>query len=71
MKAFSEYMSLKTMEADLEIRFVEHIQNAMMKHAPVRFLCILGIQSIIGSVFSLFFPVFSSINLSQLLLARQ
>ena len=34
---------------------VEHILDAMMKRAPVGFLCILGIQYMIGSVFS--FPV--------------
>ena len=31
-------MSLKTLETDLEIRFVDHILDATMKHAPVRFL---------------------------------
>ena len=34
--------------------FVEHILDAVMKHAPVGFLCILGIQNMIGSVFFLF-----------------
>ena len=45
------------MEADLEICFVERILNAMMKHATVRFLCILGIQYIIV-VFLLYFPLY-------------
>ena len=42
---------LKTLGTDLEICFVEHILDAMMKRAPTGFLCILGIQRMIGSVF--------------------
>ena len=30
-----EYISLKTLETDLEICFVEHILDAMLKRAPV------------------------------------
>ena len=48
-------MSLKTLETDLEICFVEHVLNAVTKRAPVGFLWILGIQYMISSVFS--FPV--------------
>ena len=40
-----------TLEKKLEIRFVEDILDAVMKHAPVGLLCILGIQYMIGSVF--------------------
>ena len=49
-------MSLKTLETDLDTCLVEHILDAMMKCAPVGFLCILGIQYMTGSVFS--FSVF-------------
>ena len=42
-------MSLKTLEVDVKIGFVEHILDAMMK--PVRYLCILGVQYMIGKVF--------------------
>ena len=39
--------------------FLEHILDAVMKHAPVGFLCILGIQNMIGSVF---FPFLQLLN---------
>ena len=46
------YRRLKTLETDLETCFVEHILDTMMKRVPVTFLYILGIQHMIGSVFS-------------------
>ena len=42
-----EYMSLKIWE----ICLLEKFLVAMMNHAPIGFLCILGIQYRIGSVF--------------------
>ena len=51
-----EHTSLKTLETDLDTCLVENILDAMMKRAPVGFLCILGIQYMTGSVFS--FSVF-------------
>ena len=49
-----ECTSLKISETDLEIYFVEHSLDAMMKRAPIGFLlhciCILGIQYMISSV---------------------
>lgn len=42
-------MGLKTLEVDIKIGFVEHILDAMMK--PVGYLCILGVQYVIGRVF--------------------
>ena len=69
---------------DIRIRFrfffVEHIVDAMMKPALVQFLWILGIQYMIGSVFSLsvilkprrlVYSVLSSIISTQQLLALQ
>ena len=44
------YTSLKTLETDLEICFVKHILDALMKRASAGFLSILGIQYNIGSV---------------------
>ena len=44
-------MSIKTENAALEVYFVDDILRAMMKHASIRFLCILGIQYIRGSTF--------------------
>ena len=41
-KIFWEYTSLKTLETDLEIYFVDHILDAMIKRTPVGFICILG-----------------------------
>ena len=67
-------------ESDLEICFVEHILDAMTERARAGFLCVLGIQSLISSVFSLsvilelkrlVYFVFSSIISSQLLLPLQ
>ena len=62
------------------ICFAEQILDAMMKCAAVEFLCILGYQYMIGSVFSfssilkpkrLVYSVFSSIISSQLSLTLQ
>ena len=73
-------MSLKILEADLEICFVENILDAMMKSAPVRFLCILGVLYVIRCVYffsvtlktkRLVYSIFWSINSSQLLLDLQ
>ena len=75
-------MSLKTLEIDLKICFVEHILDTMMNGAPGGggFLCILGIKYMIGKFFSfsvilkrqrLLYSVFPSIISSQLLLALQ
>ena len=75
-----EYTILKTLETDLEICFVEHILDAMLKRAPVVLLSIVKIQCMIGCAFSfsmilkfkrLIYPVFSYIISSQLLLALQ
>ena len=44
-------MSLKALETDLEISFVEHILDAMMKRATDQFLCLLEIQYMIDNVF--------------------
>ena len=33
-------MSLETLETDLEIHFAKYILDAMMKRAPVGFLCL-------------------------------
>ena len=74
-------MSLKTLEIDLKICFVEHILDTM-NGAPGGggFLCILGIKYMIGKFFSfsvilksqrLLYSVFPSIISSQLLLALQ
>ena len=45
-------MNSKALETDLEICFVQHILDVMMKQAPVWFLCILGVQYVTGRVFS-------------------
>ena len=68
------------LEACLENSSVEHILYVIIKRIPVGFLCILGIQSIIGSGFfylcnfktqTLIYSLFSSINSSPLLLDLQ
>ena len=62
------------METDLEIYFVEHVLDAMMKRAPVGFSYILGTQYMTDNVFSfsvilkprsLVYSVFSSITVSH------
>ena len=60
-----EYMSLKWLKTDLELCFAEHILNAMMKRPRARFLCILEVQYMIGSVF-LFFYHFKTQTFSRL-----
>ena len=71
---------LKDIETNLEIRFVEHILDAMMKCGPAGFLCNLEIRYTIISVipFSmilkpkrLVYSVFSSTISLELLLTLQ
>ena len=45
-------MSLTTLEITDDISFVLHVEDAMMNRASVGFLCIFGIQYIIGKHFS-------------------
>ena len=50
-----EYASFKALKTDLEIYFVEHMLDVMMKRSPAGFFCILGGQYMIGNLFFLFF----------------
>ena len=61
-----EYTSFKALKTDLEIYFVEHMLDVMMKRSPAGFFCILGGQYMIGNLFFLFFCVFKTQTFSIL-----
>ena len=46
-------MILKTLDKNLEICFVEHLLNVMIKSIPSGFVCLLETQYMIGNAFLL------------------